>query len=63
MKYSPWGRKELDTTERLSTARHKEFCFYLYFVFFIFWRATRLVGPQFPDQGSNLGHGSDNTAF
>ena len=22
--YSPWGRRELDTTERLSTAQHKE---------------------------------------
>ena len=21
--YSPWGRKELDTTERLSTAQHR----------------------------------------
>ena len=23
--YSPWGRKELDTTERLSTAQHHTF--------------------------------------
>ena len=23
--YSPWGRKELDTTERLSTAQHRTF--------------------------------------
>ena len=23
--YSPWGRKDLDTTEQLSTAEHREY--------------------------------------
>ena len=27
MGYSPWGYKESDTTEQLSTAQHGRFCF------------------------------------
>ena len=27
---------------------------------FVFYYASRLAGSQFPDQGLNLGHGSEN---
>ena len=53
--YSPWGRKELDTTERLSTAQHKEFCFYLYFAFFIFWPCHSACGTSVSRPGIESG--------
>ena len=31
--------------------------------FFFFFLAVRLQGYQFPDQGLNLGHGSESTEF
>ena len=40
--YSPWGRKELDTTERLSTPERKGGSFYLYMEAFL------LITLEFP---------------
>ena len=63
MGYSPWGRKESDTTEPLSTA----LCLYDHFFYsplrgkdrvyvscFFFFLATPHGTQNFPDQGSNL---------
>ena len=43
--YSPWGRKELDTTERPSTAQ------YAIFFIFIFWAHHVACGISVPPPG------------
>ena len=37
------------------------FCYFSIIVFCLFGHATWLVGSQFPDQGLNLGHGSESS--
>ena len=37
------------------------FIWFDFFFFFFFGGAAQLVGPQFPNQGLNLGHGSECT--
>ena len=48
MSCSPWGRKESGTTERLT-------------LFFFFAHASQLA--RFPNQGLNLGLGSESVEF
>ena len=48
--------KQYHIIEELQSTVQMQFKFYFYF----FGHTTQLVGFQFPDQGSNPGHGSES---